>query len=87
MSSSPTGKDADGSKGSGEGKIAGLPLRAWIALIIALYSLLFIAMNWQATQIDFVFFKAEAPLTVALALTFVGGGVTGALLMRRRARH
>ena len=63
----------------------GLPVRGWIGVAIAVFSILFIVVNWDVTPISFIFFKVSMPLTIALALTFVGGMATGALLMRRRA--
>ena len=53
---------------------------------IAVFSILFIFVNWDVTPISFIFFKVSMPLTIALALTFIGGMATGALIMRRRAR-
>ncbi|MFV0451087.1 MAG: hypothetical protein ACK5LS_02410 [Propioniciclava sp.] len=88
MSSNPSGtgpaSSPAGDSSPGAGKVGGLPPRVWIGLAIAVFSILFIAVNWKETDISFLFFHAQMPLTIALALTFIGGGVTGALLMRRR---
>lgn len=65
-------------------KSGGGNARMYIAAAVAVFSLLVIAANWTTTEIKFIFFQASMPLTLALALTFVGGGVTGALVMRRR---
>ncbi|MFV0462532.1 MAG: hypothetical protein ACK5MP_04955 [Nostocoides sp.] len=62
-----------------------LTLRGWIAVVIAVASLLFIFTNWEQVDVSFVLFHATMPLMVALLLAFVGGGLTGALLYRRRA--
>lgn len=66
-------------------KSGGSNARMYIAAAIAIFSILVIAANWTTTEIKFIFFQAKMPLTLALALTFVGGGITGALLMRRRS--
>ncbi|MFV0408002.1 MAG: hypothetical protein ACK5LN_14480 [Propioniciclava sp.] len=63
-----------------------MPPRVWIGIAIAVFSILFIAVNWKETDISFLIFHARMPLTIALALTFIGGGVTGALFMRKRSR-
>lgn len=64
----------------------GLSMRGWVGVAIAVFSILFIFVNWDVTPISFIFFKVTMPLTIALALTFVGGMATGALIMRRRTR-
>ena len=60
--------------------------RAIVGLIIAGCVLVFIAANWGSTRISFVFFHAEAPLWVALALAGAGGFLAGFLVGRRRYR-
>ncbi|MFV0428768.1 MAG: hypothetical protein ACK5KO_05005 [Arachnia sp.] len=75
---------SDPSNRQSSGKGGRLSPRVWIGIAIALFSVLFIAVNWKQTEISFIFFRVEMPMTIALALTFIGGGVTGALFMRRR---
>lgn len=86
MSSTSSGSDQPTATSSGEAKYGGFTLRVWVGIAIALFSIIFIAVNWKETPISFIFFTATMPLTIALALTFIGGGVTGALIMRRRGK-
>lgn len=91
MSNTPSSSDQSASasstpSASADARYGGLTLRVWVGLAIALFSIIFIAVNWKETPISFIFFTATMPLTIALALTFVGGGITGALMMRRRVK-
>jgi len=65
----------------------GLSNRAIVAIIIGACVLVFIVANWSSTRISFVFFHAEAPLWVALALAAAGGFLAGFLIGRKRYRR
>ena len=61
--------------------------RAIVGLAVAGCVLVFIVANWNSTRISFVFFHAEAPLWVALALAAGGGFLAGFLIGRKRYRR
>jgi uncharacterized integral membrane protein len=78
MSDDPGAKDfpADQSKR--------LSNRTIVGIVIVALVLVFILINRENTKIAFVFFHAEAPLWVALALAAAGGFIAGYLVARRR---
>ena len=67
--------------GSGRGP------KFWLTLIAILVGLIFIAVNFEETQINFIVAKAEAPLVVALLITGVLGFIIGLALPRFRRPH
>lgn len=69
------------------GGSARLAPRQIIGIAIAALSLLLIAVNWEQTEVSLVVTKVTMPLAVLLALVFVGGMATGALVLRRRANR
>jgi uncharacterized integral membrane protein len=46
-----------------------------------------IAANWEETEVSLVVAQVTIPLAVLLALVFVGGMATGALVLRRRQKR
>ena len=58
--------------------------RMIVGIAVVALVLIFILVNRENTRIAFVFFHAEAPLWVALALAAGGGFVAGYLVARRR---
>ena len=59
--------------------------RQIIGIVIAAVSLLLIAVNWEETEVSLVLAQVTMPLAVLLAVVFVGGMATGAMVFRRRA--
>lgn len=64
----------------------GLAPRQIIGIIIAVVSVVLIAVNWEETEVSLVVARVTMPLAVLLALVFVGGMATGALVTKRRAK-
>jgi uncharacterized integral membrane protein len=62
----------------------GLSGRAIGGLIIAAVVIVFIVINRDQTQVNFVFFTAEIALWVALTIAAVGGLIAGFLIGRKR---
>lgn len=60
--------------------------RQIIAIVIAVVSVALIAANRSETEVSFLVFDVFMPLWILLALVFVGGMATGALVVRRRAK-
>jgi len=61
--------------------------RQIIGLVIAVVSIVLIAVNWQDTEVSLIFTQVTMPLTLLLAIVFLGGMATGALVTRRRAKR
>lgn len=66
---------------------SGLAPRQIVGIVIALVSLVLIAVNWEQTEVSLVFTRVTMPLALLLAIVFVGGMATGALVLRRRQRR
>jgi uncharacterized integral membrane protein len=69
---------------SNEPPRGGLAPRQIVGLVIALVSLVLIAVNWDDTEVSLVVTKVTMPLAILLAVVFIGGMATGALVLRRR---
>lgn len=61
--------------------------RQIIGIVIALVSLVLIGVNWEQTEVSLVVAQVTMPLAILLAVVFVGGMATGALVIRRRQRR
>jgi uncharacterized integral membrane protein len=66
---------------------SGLAPRQIVGIVIAVVSLVLIAANWEETEVSLVVAQVTIPLAVLLALVFVGGMATGALVLRRRQKR
>ncbi len=64
---------------------SGLAPRQIVGIVIAALSVLLIAVNWEETEVSLVVAQVTMPLAVLLAIVFLGGMATGAMLFRRRA--
>ena len=62
----------------------GLAPRQIVGIVIAALSVVLITVNWEETEVSLVVARVTMPLAVLLALVFVGGMATGALVLRRR---
>lgn len=69
---------------SSEPPRGGLAPRQIVGLVIALVSLVLIAVNWDDTEVSLVVAQVTMPLAILLAVVFIGGMATGALVLRRR---
>ena len=58
----------------------------WLLLVAILVGIIFIAANFEETEINFIVAKAEAPLVVALLITGALGFIIGLALPRFRRR-
>jgi uncharacterized integral membrane protein len=65
-------------------KKGGLSGRAVGGLIIAAVVVVFIVINRDQTQVNFLFFTAEIALWVALTIAAIGGLVAGFLIGRKK---
>ena len=67
----------------------GVPLGLILVALLALYAVVFVALNLDEVKINFVFFSARISLFVAILLLlgigFAGGYVAHGLRLRRRA--
>ena len=69
-----------------KGTSDGFGPRRIIAIVIAVLAVVLIAANWEDAEVSLVFTSVTMPLTILLALVFVGGMATGALLLNRRRK-
>jgi uncharacterized integral membrane protein len=60
--------------------------RFWVVVVLALLGFVFIAVNFQKVEIDFIVGEARAPLVVALLIAGLIGFVIGLALPRFRGR-
>jgi uncharacterized membrane protein YciS (DUF1049 family) len=58
--------------------------RQIIAIVMAVVAVALIAANWNETQVSLLVASVTMPLTILLAIVFVGGMATGALVANRR---
>jgi uncharacterized integral membrane protein len=68
------------------GTSTGLAPRQIIGIVIAVVSVVLIAVNWEQTEVSLVVARVTMPLAVLLALVFVGGMATGVLVTKRRGK-
>ncbi|PSK86932.1 uncharacterized protein DUF1049 [Murinocardiopsis flavida] len=68
-------------KGSSAGSF---PPRMWVALILLVVAVVFVAQNRDATEIQILFFAVEAPLWAVLTGAVALGLVIGLLLLPSR---
>jgi uncharacterized integral membrane protein len=59
----------------------------WVMLVAILLGIIFVAANFEDTEINFIVAKAEAPLVIALLITGALGFVIGLALPRFRRPH
>ncbi|MCY9787431.1 lipopolysaccharide assembly protein LapA domain-containing protein [Nocardiopsis sp. EMB25] len=67
-----------------------IPVRVWVALVILIGVVVFVAQNRQSTEIHFLMVSVAAPLWATLTGAVVAGLLLGLLLMpsiRRRRRR
>ena len=63
----------------------GLAPRQIVGIVIAAVSVAHIAVNWEETEVSLLFARVTMPLALLLAIVFLGGMATGAMVFRRRA--
>jgi uncharacterized integral membrane protein len=61
--------------------------RRIVTVVIAVYGLILVLLNLHRTEINFVFFKTDAPLLVVILLSLAVGFVLGWLFDDIRARR
>ncbi len=62
-------------------------IRPTLWVIVLVYVVIFLLLNRAKTQINFLFFTAEAPLIVALLVMFILGIVVGGGILMLRSRR
>jgi uncharacterized integral membrane protein len=69
--------------------VSAVPPRLWIALILVIIAVFFVAQNRDTAQIQVLFFSLEAPQWAALSTTAIIGLLVGLLLRpsERRKRR
>jgi uncharacterized integral membrane protein len=69
--------------------VSAVPPRLWIALILVIIAVFFVAQNRDTAQIQVLFFSLEAPQWAALCTTAIIGLLVGLLLRpsERRKRR
>ncbi|MFE3459243.1 LapA family protein [Nocardiopsis aegyptia] len=60
--------------------VSAVPPRIWVALILVIIAIFFVAQNRDVTEIQVLFFSLEAPQWAALSTTAVVGLLIGLLL-------
>jgi uncharacterized integral membrane protein len=68
----------------GQPASSGRGARFWLTVTAVIVGLIFIAVNSEETEINFIVAKAEAPLVVALLITGALGFIIGLALPRFR---
>lgn len=74
------------SKEPAKGVTDGFGPRQIIAIVLAVVAVALIAVNWNEAEVSLLFATVTMPLTILLALVFLGGMATGALLVNRRKK-
>ncbi|CAL9371276.1 hypothetical protein SUDANB121_00877 [Nocardiopsis dassonvillei] len=83
----PSGDAVSGSGTPEKGFSAGsVPPRVWVALVLLVVAVLFVAQNRDSTEIQVLFLALVAPLWATLAVA-VGVGVVIGLLLRPSERR
>ena len=67
-------------KGSG---VTGFALRNWLALVLAVLAVAFIAQNRDRVPVHLFWLTVTAPMWLLLTALFVAGWVVGILVRRR----
>jgi uncharacterized integral membrane protein len=70
----------------GAPRSGGRGTRFWVVVVLAILGFVFIFMNFQKVEIDFILGEAEAPLVIALLISGFIGFVIGLALPRFRRR-
>jgi uncharacterized integral membrane protein len=65
-------------------KKQGLSGRAIGGIVVAVVVIIFIAINRDQTDVNFLFFSAQVALWVALTIAAIGGLIAGFLIGRKR---
>ncbi|MGW6912352.1 LapA family protein [Kitasatospora sp. NPDC054939] len=79
-------KISDGSSGSRQNEIAGIPTRYIGIGVIVILAVWFLFANLEKVKIQFWVFTVTAPLWIALLGTLLAGGVLGWMLKGRRTK-
>jgi len=70
----------------GASRSGGRGARFWFIVVLSVIGLVFIAVNFQKVEIDFIVGQAQAPLVVALLISGGIGFIVGLALPRFRRR-
>ena len=65
------------------GGIAGFALRNWLALVLAVIAVVFIAQNRDRVPVHLFWLTVTSPMWLLMAALFAGGWLVGMLLKRR----
>ncbi len=76
---------AESSPGKPEkkGGITGFALRNWLALVLAVAAVAFIAQNRERVPFHVLWLTVTSPMWLLMAALFAGGWLVGMLLKRR----
>lgn len=88
MTASPAPDGATGGSDASEKgfSVGSIPPRVWIALVLLVVAVLFVAQNRDSTEIQVLFISVVAPLWATLAVS-VGVGLLIGLLLRPSDRR
>ena len=60
---------------------------SWVAILVVILAIIFILQNQQSSTIRLLVVNVEAAQWLVFAIIFMGGGLTGWVLARRRAKR
>ncbi|GAA1450651.1 LapA family protein [Nocardiopsis tropica] len=87
MNAPPPPVDGTAGHGSSRKGLSSVPPRMWVALVLLVVTVLFVAQNRDTAQIQFLVLSLTAPLWAALAVSVAAGVVIGLLVRPSRRRR
>ncbi|MEV4244858.1 LapA family protein [Streptosporangium canum] len=69
------------------GRLAAMPPRVWVALVLAALGVVFVAQNRERVRIQWLMLTVTSPLWIALLAVLLIGVIIGLLLRRRPSKR
>ncbi|SFI39055.1 Protein of unknown function [Streptosporangium canum] len=69
------------------GRLAAMPPRVWVALVLAALGVVFVAQNRERVRIQWLMLTVTSPLWIALLAVLLVGVIIGLLLRRRSSKR